>query len=314
MQDKRIIQDIQNRIIEKLTGKLSLLQTDQERQIVVSEALEDVCGCLENDMILEEVKALKTQEERREFIKNFLRYDVIQELLWDPEVEDIIINSLNPIFIHHAQKGLVKTKLKFDNLRQLDLFIKKLIIFSGRTELKKINNLELPNIQGRVNVALSPLGPQITITKAKTEPMSIIDLIDYGMLSCDLAAQLWLYVEGLSVRPANIIISGGAGSGKTTLLNALFSFLPENERMVVIEDTLELNTQLEESCSRLESDENIDMSALVKNSLRIFPGLSARSGNSKTQRNIKKRMRRISPRVIRFNQETGISAPVKLKI
>jgi flagellar protein FlaI len=271
MPDRELLLDIESRIIEKLAGRISLLQSEQEKQLVISEVLDDVCGHLERNLVLEEVKSLTTQDERQEFIKNFLRYDVIQELLWDPEIEDIIINSLNPIFVHHSQKGLIKTKFRFESQRQLDLFIRKLIIFSGRTELAKINNLELPNIEGRVNIVLSPFGPQVTITKAKTEPMSIIDLIDRGMVSSDLAAQFWLYIEGLSVRPANIIISGGAGSGKTTLLNALFSFVPENERMVVIEDTLELNTQLEEGCSRLESDDKTDMATLVKNSLRMRP-------------------------------------------
>ncbi|MBM3252027.1 MAG: CpaF family protein [Candidatus Omnitrophica bacterium] len=271
MRDKELLLDVESRIIEKLAGKLSLLQSEHEKHLVIAEVLDDVCGHLERNLILEEVKSLTTQDERKEFIKNFLRYDVIQELLWDPEVEDIIINSLNPVFIHHAQKGLIKTKFRFESHRHLDLFIRKLIIFSGRAELNKINNLELPNIEGRVNIVLSPFGPQVTITKAKAEPMSIIDLIDKGMVSSDLAAQFWLYIEGLSVRPANIIISGGAGAGKTTLLNALFSFVPENERMVIIEDTLELNTQLEESCSRLESDDKTDMAALVKNSLRMRP-------------------------------------------
>ena len=92
-----------------------------------------------------------------------------------------------------------------------------------------------------------------------------------GALNPELAAQLWLYVEGLNVKPANIIISGGPGSGKTTLLNALFSFIPAKERIVVIEDTLELNTDLEENCSRLESDEETTLADLVKNSLRMRP-------------------------------------------
>ena len=271
MLDKKTLLDIEGKIIEKLAGRFNLLQTVQEKQKAVSEALDEVCGYLEKDILLEEIKELATEEERSEFIRVFLGYPVIQELLCDPDVEDIIINSLKPIFVHHSQKGLIKTKFKFESTRELDLFIKKLIIFSGRTELKKINNLELPNIQGRVNIALTPLGPQITITKAKSEPMSIIDIVNRNTLSCDLAAQLWLYIEGLSVRPANVIISGGPGTGKTTLMNALFSFIPENERMVLIEDTFELNTQFEESCSRLESDDNIDMTMLVKNSLRMRP-------------------------------------------
>ncbi|MBM3248667.1 MAG: CpaF family protein [Candidatus Omnitrophica bacterium] len=271
MQEKEFIQDLENKVIEKLTGRFNLLQTEKEKQQVVTEVLDEVCGHLEKKLILEEVKALETEQERRKFVQDFLAYDVIQDLLCDPDIEDIIINSLNTIYVHHSQKGLIRTKYRFESQRQLDIFIKKLIVFCGRAELKKINNMELPNIQGRVNIIFSPLGPQITITKAKTEPMSMIDLIDKGTVNPELAAQMWLYVEGLSARPANIIISGGPGCGKTTLLNALFSFVPENERMVVIEDTLELNTQFEESCSRLESDDNTDMTTLVKNSLRMRP-------------------------------------------
>jgi flagellar protein FlaI len=90
-------------------------------------------------------------------------------------------------------------------------------------------------------------------------------------MSYEAAGQLWLYMEGLSLRPANIIISGGPGTGKTTLLNALLSFIPAKDRLVVIEDTLELNTFMEDSCSRLETDDELTLSDLVKNSLRMRP-------------------------------------------
>jgi len=96
-------------------------------------------------------------------------------------------------------------------------------------------------------------------------------LIRAGTMIHEVAAQLWLYLEGLSIRPANIIIAGGPGVGKTTLLNALLAFIPESDRLVVIEDTLELNTFMEESCSRLESDEDCSLADLVKNSLRMRP-------------------------------------------
>jgi flagellar protein FlaI len=86
-----------------------------------------------------------------------------------------------------------------------------------------------------------------------------------------MAGQLWLYVEGYTVLPANIIISGSPGSGKTTVLNALLGLVPRDERLVVIEDTLELNTKLADNCSRLESEEDLTMEELVKNSLRMRP-------------------------------------------
>lgn len=250
---------LEAKILEKLCGRINLLQSYEEKQKLVLDILAEIG---ENGL---------NESERKNFAKNFLSYGFIGELLEDPEVEDIVINYLNPIFIHHNHKGFIRTDKRFVSQKELDLFIQKLIVFSGRTCIKRIANLELANIEGRVNIISSPLGTQITLTKAKVEPLSIVDLIEKGTLTSHLAAQLWLYIEGLSVRPANIIISGGPGSGKTTLLNALFSFIPQNERIVVIEDTLELNTFNDESCSRLESDEELSLADLVKNSLRMRP-------------------------------------------
>jgi flagellar protein FlaI len=78
-------------------------------------------------------------------------------------------------------------------------------------------------------------------------------------------------MEGMRIRPANIMIAGGPGVGKTTFLNALLSFVPSSDRLVIIEDTLELNTFMEESASRLESSEDVTLADLVKNSLRMRP-------------------------------------------
>ncbi len=268
---KKELLTLEAKVLDKLAGRINILQLYEEKERLITEALGEVCTALERKSNKDQLNILKNEQERKQLIKDILSYGIVGELLADPGVEDIIINALNPIYIHHCQKGFISTDKKFENQQELELFIKKLIVFSGHTGMKKIANLELSNIKGRVNIVLSPLGPQITITKANVEPMSIIDLIEKNTLTFDLAAQLWIYVEGLSVRPANIIISGGPGSGKTTLLNALFSFIPQSERTVVIEDTLELNTFSDESCSRLESDEQLSLAALVKNSLRMRP-------------------------------------------
>ncbi len=263
--------DLERVILEKLAGKFTLLQSRSEKENIVASVLSESRMQHDRRQIEKDLQRLSVSEERMKFIKSFLSYGVIEDLLCDSQIEDIIINALNTIYVHHSQKGLVSTDKRFTSFRELDNFIRKLLLFSGKTEIKKIMNLELPNLEGRVNIAMSPMGPQITITKAKVEPLSIIDLIKRGTMTFEVAAQLWMYIEGLSIRPANIIIAGGPGTGKTTLLNALFSFVPKNERMVVIEDTLELNTFLEDSCSRLESDDEISLADLVKNSLRMRP-------------------------------------------
>lgn len=263
--------ELEEKLIDHLRGKLTLLQPEDERELTVTTALfevlsEDHEGRFQKDLGLTE------PAHQQIYIKEFLSYGLIEDLLCDSEVEDIVINSLKIIYIHHAIKGFIPTGKRFQTNKQLSLFVRKLILFGGKNEgTKRIVNLELPNLGGRVNIAFSPFGPQLTITKAKLEPLSILQLIERGTMTYEVAGQLWLYLEGLSIRPANIIIAGGPGTGKTTLLNSLFSFVPNSHRMVIIEDTLELNTFLEESCSRLESDEDLTLADLVKNSLRMRP-------------------------------------------
>ena len=252
-------------VLNKLRGRMTLLLLDQDKRALVTAALEEIAK--------ENIAGghISADFDKSRFIDHFLSYGVVEELLCDYEVEDIIINSLKPIYVHHAQKGFICTHKQFSSRQELDNFIQKLIVFSGRSGYNKIANIELPNLSGRVNIIDTPLGPQLTITKAKVDPLSIIDLIQGGSMSYEVAAQLWLYMEGLSIRPANLIIAGGPGTGKTTLLNALLGFIPAKDRLVVIEDTLELNTFLDDSCSRLETDETLTLSDLVKNSLRMRP-------------------------------------------
>jgi len=258
--------ELSDALLERLRGRMSLLQPRDERRQLVADALERLCQETNGRF-----PPLATEAQREEFIRAFLSYDVIETLLEDPAIEDIIINSTNPIFVHRADDGLLKTDRRFRSAAELAVFVKKLIVFAGRSEVDPINDVELFEIRGRVNIIQSPFGPQITIARGKTSPFTILQLIETGMLTDELAAQLWLYVEGLRVRPANLIISGGPGTGKTTLLNALLSFLPWKDRVVIIEDTLELNTAFLENCSRLESCRRVKTPDLVKNSLRMRP-------------------------------------------
>jgi len=259
--------EIEDAMLDNLAGKILLLQDPTRKREFIFKAFLEVYNTPRVQQFIKRYKDLNMDK----FFEEFLSYGIIEEFLADPYVEDIMINFLSPIYIHKTKEGMVKTDKRFSSQEELDLFIKKLIIFSGRKTISKINNVELSEIKGRVNIVYSPFGPQITITRAKEKPLNIIDLIKSGTLNPELAAQFWLYIEGLGIRPANIIISGGPGSGKTTLLNALFSFMPPHQRIVVIEDTLELNTDLEENCSRLESDEQVTLADLVKNSLRMRP-------------------------------------------
>jgi flagellar protein FlaI len=259
--------EIENEILNKLTGKIFLLQGFTQKREIIFQAFLEVYNSPRCQKFVKKSKGLELET----FFNEFLSYGLIDEFLNDPEVEDVMINYLSPIYIHKSKIGMIKTDKSFPSREELDLLIKKLIVFSGRKTIRTINNVELSEIKGRANIIYSPFGPQITITRAKERPLSIVELIQNKSLNPEVAALFWAYVEGLGVKSANIIISGGPGTGKTTLLNALFNFIPINDRVVVIEDTLELNTEVEENCSRLESDEETTLADLVKNSLRMRP-------------------------------------------
>ena len=269
--DKSLLRVLENSILDRIAGKITLALRDEERESIVRDVLLDACGDVEAKFEVEKSAILESLQDKEKFIKKFFSLDIIEDLLENSDIEDIIINSLSPIFVHTSSNGLAKTDKRFETKQDLDLVIKKMLVFAGGRKLSKINNLELHNMRGRVNIVSSPLGHQLTITKIKEEPLSIINLIDKGTLNFEMAAQLWLYVEGFSVNPANIIVSGGPGSGKTTILNAILGFLPRDERLVVIEDTLELNTKFTDICSRLESSDELTMNDLVKNGLRMRP-------------------------------------------
>lgn len=245
------------KLLERLVGKISFIQTREEQEQIIEKFAGEIFGKLSPD-------------KKKKFVEEILSYGILEELMNDADVEDIMVNALKPVFVFSSKKGIRKTDKNFSSLENLNLFIKKLLVLSGKERLEEINDFHLPN-GARANIAGSPFGPQITIRKFRQKPLSLIGLIELGMLDYELGAQLWLYADGLRVKPANILIAGTPGSGKTTLLNALFSFLPPNERIVVIEDTLELNTEMNENCARLETSEKLSMKDLVRNSLRMRP-------------------------------------------
>lgn len=271
---ERTILDLKLKAVRALVGRINLAQSHEERKSLVSEVFLELAKLPEGKSLIKKVGYSTDSNSAKKFAEDFLSLEIISEFLNDPDVEDIVIDGLKPIFLHSSRRGFIKTDKQFANNRELELFIKKLIIFSGRTNIDHIGeivNIELPDNSGRVNIVQSPFGSQLTITRAKPHPLSVLDLIERETLSYELAAQLWLYVEGMSVKPANIIIAGGPGAGKTTLLNAMLAFIPPKDRLVVIEDTLELNTAAQAECSRLESDGNVSLADLVKNSLRMRP-------------------------------------------
>ncbi len=213
----------------------------------------------------------------------FLRYGRLGPLIRDDRLEEIMFDSLDtPVFVVHRKHGMCITSVEYKDESEFEPFIRMVSEHAGR----KINaenpllDAHMPD-GSRINITVPPASPEgasITIRKFKKTPYNIIELIKIRTVSMDLAAFLWVCVEGLGICPANILIAGGAGSGKTTFLNAICMFIPNNERVVSVEDTLEINLEfvenwvpLEAAPLALEGGEKLSMHRLLQNSLRMRP-------------------------------------------
>ena len=116
MQDPKNL-DLEMLIVEKLQGKLTLLQSRSEKESMIASALSEARGSQEKRILEKEIQKIANSEERAQFIKNFLSYGVIEDLLCDSQIEDIIINSLNTIYVHHSERGLISTNKRFSSQR-----------------------------------------------------------------------------------------------------------------------------------------------------------------------------------------------------
>ena len=218
----------------------------------------------------------------RKFLRDIIGYGEIDPLIQDDDLEEImIIGTGKPVFVYHRQYGMMKTNLQFSDEAKL----RDLIDAMARQINRRIDQ-ESPILDGRlmdgsrINATIPPVsadGPSLTIRKFRRDPLTIIDLINSKTISLDLAGFLWLCIDGLGVKSANAIISGGTSSGKTTTLNALSAFINPNERIITIEDTLELQIphehviRMETRPANVEGMGELTMNDLVKNSLRQRP-------------------------------------------
>jgi pilus assembly protein CpaF len=221
-----------------------------------------------------------SQSERERVIsevsEDILGHGPIERMLADETITEIMVSSTEPIYVERSGR-IERTAVHFrteDHLRQV---IDRIVSRVGRRvdEASPMVDARLPD-GSRVNAIIPPLavdGPALTIRKFSKDPYQIEHLIEFGTLSVGMASLLKLCVEGR----LNVLITGGTGTGKTTLLNVVSGFIPTDQRIVTIEDSVELQLhqdhviRLEARPSNVEGRGEVTIRDLVRNALRMRP-------------------------------------------
>ena len=257
--------------IAKLGPQLFTTQTDEELS-------ERVLRAVTEQLALDRTPL--TREERRKITKeitdDILGYGPREPLLQDDTVTEVMVNGPDMIYVERAGK-IYRTPASFLDDAHLMRIIDKIVSTIGRRidESSPMVDARLPD-GSRVNAIIPPLalrGPTLTIRKFSRDPYTMDDLIGFGTVTGKSAQFLSACVRG----KLNMLISGGTGTGKTTTLNALSAYVPNDERIVTIEDAAELQLQqqhvipLESRPPNIEGQGEIRIRELVRNSLRMRP-------------------------------------------
>jgi pilus assembly protein CpaF len=233
-----------------------------------------------NGLLQKETGTPLTREQRVKFINELLDEILglgpLEELMRDPSVTEIMVNSFDKVYIEKSGK-LILTKYKFRNDEQIMQVMKRIVAPLGRRIDESVPLVDARLKDGsRVNGIIPPLavsGPTLTIRRFSAKPFTDTELIKKGSISQTAVDFLKACVK----LRKDIIISGGTGTGKTTFLNMLSSYIPEDERIVTVEDTAELRLQqdhwvrLESRPPNIEGKGEVSIRDLVKNCLRMRP-------------------------------------------
>jgi pilus assembly protein CpaF len=211
-----------------------------------------------------------------ELINDLTGFGPINPLLMDEEITEVMVNG--PSHVYVERKGRIElTGIQFRDNEHVMNVIEKIVSPIGRRidESSPMVDARLPD-GSRVNAIIPPLalnGPTITIRKFSKDPYTIEDLIKFGTVTKEMA----IFLEACVKANLNVFVSGGTGSGKTTTLNVLSNFIPEDQRIVTIEDAAELQLgqehviSLESRPPNIEGKGAIMIRDLVRNSLRMRP-------------------------------------------
>ncbi|HET9847860.1 MAG TPA: CpaF family protein, partial [Candidatus Dormibacteraeota bacterium] len=269
IQAERIKNRLQARLIEQIDDSED--EDREQRAARITEAL---------NAVVAEMGLTLTKPERQRLqdsvLNDFLGLGPIEALISDPNCTEIMVNGPDQIFVEHKGK-LTLSNVQFESEDQLRRVIDRIVSTIGRRidESSPMVDARLKD-GSRVNVIIPPLslnGPILTIRKFSKDPYKITDLIKFGSLTEPMAQ----FVRACVRSRLNMLVSGGTGSGKTTTLNVLSSFIPEEERVVTVEDAAELQLNqehvvtLESRPATVEGRGRIAIRDLVVNALRMRP-------------------------------------------
>jgi pilus assembly protein CpaF len=270
-----VYQGLKAKIHRKLIERLDFSNID----LIERDMLSKEIGRIIETLITEEQTPLSGAE-RESLIVDILHETFglgpIEPLLYDPDISDILVNGYNKIYIEKSGK-LQKVDLSFRDDNHLMQIIDRIVSKIGRRvdESSPYVDARLPD-GSRVNAIIPPLaldGPVLSIRRFGVDPLKMSDITAFGSVSQNMARIL----EGCVKSRLNILISGGTGTGKTTLLNILSEFIPDNERIITIEDSAELQmkqdhvVRLETRPPNIEGKGEVTQRDLVRNSLRMRP-------------------------------------------
>lgn len=245
--------------------------TSTELEQKVRESLQTVMAGDDRPMSMADRTRIST-----EIADDILGYGPIEPHLRDPDVTEVMVNTAHDIWIERGGR-LQRVDTSFGDEAHLRRTIEKIVAKVGRRvdESSPMVDARLPD-GSRVNAVVPPLaldGSSLTIRKFAADPFTVDDLISFGTMTPAVAGLLEACVKGR----LNIMVSGGTGSGKTTTLNVLSSWIPQNERIVTIEDAAELRlhqdhvVRLESRPPNIEGKGQVAIRDLVRNSLRMRP-------------------------------------------
>lgn len=266
--DDNVVEELRVKVLSKID--LSEDMSDEELFTIIDKMIVEVSRyCY---ILLGDRKAY-----RKRLFDSLRRMDVLQELLEDDEITEIMVNGPDHIF-YEREGILYPWEKRISSLKKLEDIVQQTVSRVNRTVNRSSPIVDARlNDGSRIHVVLPPIsldGPILTIRKFYNKPLTIDMLVEKGTLTDEAAG----FLKTMVINKYNIFISGGTGSGKTTFLNALSQFIPQNERIVTIEDSAELKITKIPNLVRLEArnagtsgDGEVSIRQLIRASLRMRP-------------------------------------------